>query len=231
MPTIKEISSSTQLYTEIYDIANNMVITTQGTVCQILEIGTMNFGLLAEGEQDAAIYSYANLLNGLGFPIQILITSQTKDVTNYLQFLQEAEAKTPSAIKQRQIARYREFITDLVHEGNVLDKKFYAVVFASTVDLGYITPKTFLPWQKVDIDLNSLNKNELYEKALAWLEPKREQLATSFGRAGLETRFLQTQELIKLFYTNYNLADAEGVVVGDASDYTTPLITARTINE
>ena len=231
MPTTKEISSSTQLYTEIHDIYNNLVVSTSGTVAQVLEIGTMNFGLLAENEQDAAIYAYANLLNGLSFPIQILIISQTKDVTNYLLYLEEAESQAVSVIKQNQIASYRAFVSDFVHEGNVLDKKFYAIIYASTYDLGYVNAKTFLPWQKVDINLSAVDKNELYERAIAWLDPKREQLMSSFGRIGLSSHLLNTQELVKLFYTNYNLADAEGVMVGETSDYTTPLVTARTTNQ
>ena len=229
MPGIKEISSSTQLFTEIFDIANDLVILNSGTVSLVLEINTINFGLLAEEEQDAAIYAYAALLNALNFPIQVVVQSQTKDVTNYLNSLEDIEANTNSPTKRAQIARYREFVNDLVHEGNVLDKRFFVVVAASNLDLGIINAKTFLPWQKEEVDLSKLDKNEIYDKAISWLEPKRDQLIDGFARLGLVAKQLSTQELVKLFYINYNLNEAEGVEVGETSDYTTPLVTTQTV--
>jgi hypothetical protein len=229
VPSIKEISTSTQLFTEIFDIANDLVILNSGTVDLVLEINTINFGLLAEEEQDAVIYAYAALLNALNFPIQIVIQSQTKDVTNYLDHLAEAELETTAPRKKAQISRYRNFVNELVHEGNVLDKKFYVVVAANNLDLGMVSAKTFLPWQKEEIDLSKLDKNEIYEKAAAWLEPKRDQLIDGFARLGLTAKQLTTQELVKLYYLNYNFNEAEGVIVGETRDYTVPLVTAQTM--
>lgn len=228
MPSVKEISSSTQLFTEIFDIVDNMVVTASASVSMVIEISTINFGLLAEDEQDAAIYAYAALLNALNFPIQIVIQSQTKDISNYLYDLQDKEAEIVSPVKKAQIARYREFISDLVHEANVLDKKFYAVITAKNTDLGLISAKTFLPWQKEEIDLNKIDRVDMNNKAAAFLEPKRDQLMAAFARIGLNTRQLSTQELVKLFYTNYNYADSEGIEIGNTSDYTTPLVTTNT---
>ena len=226
MPSIKEISSSTQLFTEIYDVAENMVMLSSGTISIVLEIGTMNFGLLSEEEQDTAIYAYAALLNSLNFPLQIVIWSQTKDVTNYLANLEIAEQNTVSPVKRDQIRRYREFVSDLVHEGNVLDKKFFAVISASTIDLGIITPKTFMPGQP-GLDLSRMDRSEMFEQAAHYLDPKRDQLIAAFARLGLQARALVTQELVKLYYTNYNFADSEGIEVGNTADYTTPIVTAE----
>lgn len=225
MPSVKEISSSTQLFTEIFDIVDNMVVTSKASVSMVIEISTINFGLLAEDEQDGAIYAYAALLNALNFPIQILIQSQTKDISRYLYHLQDMENEMVSPVKKRQIARYREFVGDLVHEANVLDKKFYAVITALNTDLGLISAKTFLPWQKEEVDLNKVDRVDMNNKAAAFLEPKRDQLMAAFGRIGLSTRQLSTQELVKLFYTNYNYADSEGVEIGNTEEYTTPIVT------
>ena len=228
MPNVKEISSSTQLFTEVFDIANNIVVSVRATTSIVLEVGTINFGLLAEDEQDAAIYSYAGLLNALNFPIQVVIQSQTKDVTNYLNHLADMEIASPSPIKKQQIARYRQFVSELVREGNVLDKKFYLVISADNVDLGLISSKTFMPGQKAEFDLNKIDKQELYEKAVAFLEPKRDQLMSAVNRIGLSVKQLNTQELVKLFYTNYNYADSDGIAIGETGDYTTPIVTAET---
>ena len=76
----QEISSTTQKFLDIFDITNDVVVLRDGTVSMLLIISAMNFGLLAEQEQDAIIYSYAALLNSLNFPIQIIINSKTKHI-------------------------------------------------------------------------------------------------------------------------------------------------------
>ncbi|MCL2110445.1 hypothetical protein FWH30_02605 [Microgenomates group bacterium] len=221
----QEISSSTQNFTEIFDIANDMVIFIDGSVSLVLEVGAMNFGLLAEDEQDAAIYAYAGLLNALSFPIEIVIRSHTKDVTNYWDNLDVAIEKANSDIKKAQIARYRDFVGELVQEGNVLEKDFLIVINANSLDLGMVSAKSFLPWQKEDMDMSKMDKGEIYSKAQAWLEPKKSQVVDALARVGLGAKQLNTQELVKLYYTGYNFADAQGVIVGETTDYTTPLVT------
>ncbi len=38
----------------------------------VLQVGSVNFGLLGPGQQEALIAGYTGFLNGLGFPVQIL---------------------------------------------------------------------------------------------------------------------------------------------------------------
>lgn len=116
---MSEISSSTQKYTDIFNITNNLLILNDGSMSKVVQVGTINFGLLSEEEQDAAIYAYAGILNSLNFPIQIVIRTQAKDVSGYLQSLVEAEAATNNPTHQAQIARYRDFVKNWVKNSNV----------------------------------------------------------------------------------------------------------------
>jgi len=90
---IVPIRSSTQLFTEIETIDRGIVMFTDGSCVMVVSATAVNFGLLSEKEQDAIIYSYAGLLNSLSFPIEILIRTQHKDVTAYLQILEDQEKK------------------------------------------------------------------------------------------------------------------------------------------
>ena len=83
------IPSTTHQFLDIHDITNNYVIMKDGTVSLVITVDAMNFGLLAEEEQDAVMYAYAGLLNSLNYTVQIVINSQTKDVTSYLQLLKD----------------------------------------------------------------------------------------------------------------------------------------------
>jgi len=224
------INSTTQVYLDIFDITNDLVVMKDGSASIILTVNALNFGLLAEEEQDAIIYSYASLLNSINYSIEILIKSQTKDVTNYLQLLKDREETAQSRLQAQQIGRYREFVTNLIQERNVLDKKFYVVITATPIEMGVMSAQSVVPGVKSP-DVSTLDRSIVLERAKNNLEPKRDHLIAQFGRIGLYSRQLQTQEIIQLFYTSYNPEAAEGQQLTDSRNYTTPLVQASVTGE
>lgn len=224
MPEVPNaISSTTQQYIDVFDIANDLVILKSGGVSVVITVTAMNFGLLAEEEQDAIIYGYAGLLNSLNYPIQIVIRSQTKDVTSYLNTLKIKEDETVNRVRKEQFRRYREFVADLVQERNVLDKKFYVVIPANALELGLMTTQSVLPGVKSP-DISTFDRSVILQRAKDILEPKRDHIISQFARIGLASRQLRTQELIQLFYGIYNPDAADGQVMTDTNQYTTSLV-------
>ena len=219
------IHSTTQTFLDIFDITNNLVILKDGTCSLIIQVDAMNFGLLAEEEQDSIMYAYAGLLNSLNYPIQIVIHSQTKDVTSYLQILKDQEDTASNRNQQQRIRRYREFVSNLIRERNVLDKKFYVTITATPLEVGVFAPQNVLPG-KAMTTINPEQRSSIIEKARNILEPKRDHLLAQFARLGLFARQLPTQEIIQFFYISYNPEAAEGQHIADTSNYTTPLVTA-----
>jgi len=122
------IKSTTQEHLDVLDVVNDLVLLKDGSCCLILKVSAVNFNLLSDKEQEAIIFAYAGLLNSLTFSIQIVVKSQRKDVSKYLDLLQEQENAVSSEKKRQQIFRYRKFINQIVKEGNVLDKKFYCII-------------------------------------------------------------------------------------------------------
>lgn len=221
----KAISSTTQEFLDVYDIINDTVLLKDGTASIILQVGTMNFSLLAEQEQDAIIFTYGSLLNSLNYPIQISIQSQTKDVTKYLRLLDEQVQKASSDRKATLIKQYRGFVATLIKERNVLEKHFYVTIPASPAEMGLITPSSVLPG-KTTFDITTIEKSIILEKASNLLEPRRDHLISQFNRLGLYTRQLDTQEIIQNFYINYNPEAVEGQEISNNENYTTPLVRA-----
>ncbi len=225
MPATSALHSTTQQFLDIYDITSDVVMMKNGTVSLILTVDAMNFGLLAEEEQDGVMYAYAGLLNSLNYPIQILIQSQTKDVTNYLLLLQQQEEQTQNQLMRKRIRTYREFVANLIHERNVLDKRFYVVIPASPLELGFLSAGSLVPGSK-SFDISSVEKSLVLEKALNILEPRRDHLISQFARIGLFSQQLKTQDIIQLFYLNYNPEASEGQKITDSKNYTSPLVHA-----
>ena len=221
----REIHSTTQAFLEVYDITNDMVILKDGTVSVILQIGTMNFSLLAEQEQDAVIFTYGSLLNSLNFPVQINIQSQTKDATKYLRLLDEQIQKAGTQQKANLIKRYQAFVSELIKERNVLEKKFYVVIPASPTEMGLLTAQSVIPG-KTQFDITAVERTVILEKAANILDPRRDHIISQFNRLGLFAQQLNTQEIIRNFYLNYNPEATEGQEIGNSDSYTTPLVRA-----
>lgn len=224
------ISSTTQEFLDVYDITNDMVILKDGVVSIIMQIGTMNFSLLAEQEQDAIMYTYGALLNSLNFPIQINIQSNVKDASRYLRLLDSQIKQSKSRAKSQLIAEYREFVANLIHERNVLEKKFFVVVPTNAAEMGLYTAESVLPG-KTKFDINNYEKTVLIEKASTILDPRRDHLIAQFNRVGLFARQLDTQEIIQNFYINYNPESTEGQEVANSDSYTTPIVKASLTEE
>lgn len=225
MASSNTIDSTTQKFLDIYDITNDLVILKDGTASVILTVDAMNFGLLAEEEQDSIMYAYAGLLNSLNYPIQIIIRSQTKDVTGYLRLIKEQEDAVLDRTQQKRIMKYREFVANLIRERNVLDKKFYITIPAKPLELGLVPVSSVVPGTSTT-DVSTVDKSMLIEKARSILEPKRDHLIAQFARIGLYSRQLETQEIIQLFYQSYNPEAFEGQSMDDSKSYTAPLVSA-----
>ena len=223
MPSSQAITSTTQEFLDIFDVTDDLLLLKSGAAAVILQVTAMNFGLLAEEEQDAIIYGYAGLLNSLNYPIQIVVRSQTKDVTSYLNLLKEKEEETVSPSRKQQIRQYREFVADLVQERNVLDKKFYVVIPASGIELGIVQAQSILPGVK-NPDISSFDRSIIIERAKNLLEPKRDHIIAQFARIGMFSRQLVTQEIIQLFYTAYNPEASDGQKMTDSRQYTSTVV-------
>lgn len=201
------IVATTQEHLDIETIQNDLVILKSGVCSMVIKSSAINFGLLSEEEQDATIYAYAGLLNSLSFPIQIVVKSEKKDISGYLELLTLQEQRLKDGILKERMQKYRQFVETTITEQNVLDKKFYVVISYTPVTLS----------GKITIDV------ELIGRAKVDLEPRRDHIIKQLTRIGLISEQLNSQSLIKLFHSYYN-PTVKGQKFGSASDYEQPLV-------
>lgn len=207
------IVATTQDHLDIETIQNDMVVLKNGLCSVVVSVSAINFGLLSEEEQDATIYAYAGLLNSLSFPLQIVVKSEKKDISSYLELLATQEKKLKDPVLKERMASYRQFIETTISEQNVLDKKFYLVISYQLVTLS----------GRVDIT------EDLLQKAKADLEPKRDHLIKQLARIGLTAQQLNSQNLISLFHNYYN-ATVKGQKFNTASDYEQALVAPNVVS-
>lgn len=194
----KEIT--TQEHLDVEDIRDDLLVLKNGVVSLILETTALNFDLLAEEEQDASIESFAAVLNSLNFPVQIIISTSKKDVGSYIEKLAIHKEKQISPALKRQIEIYIQFIKNLTHHNEVLDKRFF-VAIPSVV--GEVT-RTSIWKQMFGKPVKITNLGRILEKAKIKLYPKRDHIIKQLKRMQIQARQLSTDELVKLFYSLYD---------------------------
>ncbi len=219
------IKGTTQEHLPIEDVVEGIVILKDGSCAMVVAISSVNFDLLSEREQSALIFAYGGILNSLNFPVEIVIRSETKDVSSYLKRLSEAQEKQTNPLLRDKIASYRKFIEEVVKKNDVLAKNFYLVVPFSILELGIKSATKMLPIGKSGGGL-PYSKEYILEKARASLEPKRDHLMRLFARLGLEVKPLTTKELIELFYKIYNEETAMNQKV-QSLNYSAPTVTTK----
>lgn len=189
MAKAQKIKASTQKFTEIEDIVENIVILSGQRACLVLEIQATNFSLLSAGEQQTKIYAYAQLLNSLSFPIQVLIRNKKIDISSYLKLLDLEVQKMSNEKLAVFIKQYRDFVLEMIKVNVVLDKKFYLIISFSALEKGV---------------KGILKKEDFKEQAKAALKTKADSLLNQLSRLSLGARILEKEELIRLFYEIYN---------------------------
>lgn len=181
--------NSTQEFTEIKDIVDNIVIFTNSTAALPVEVAAINFSLLSQDEQDARVGAFASFVNSLSFPTQILAINKRVDISSYIKLLGDQIKILENPKVAGYMYQYRDFVQQLVTQNTVLDKRFYIVVNYSSLEGG--TGKTGTT--AGDFVLNAQNS----------LNTKADTIRGQLTRINLQTRTLNRDELIDLFADLY----------------------------
>lgn len=222
-----KVTASTQEHLDIYTIKDGYLILKHGGAAAVITTSAVNFDLLSEREQDAAIAAYSDLLNSLSFTTEVVIRSKKMDITDYLKKIKDREERETNPKIKRGLHQYRSFINDLLTKNEVLDKNFYIVIplavaaaVARTGPAGFI--EKFIRGQttvKVRV-----NVEEVLKQAKTQIEPKIEHIVKGLARIGIRAEKLGTQELVELFYDIYNPESAREQKPETWPEYETPIV-------
>lgn len=179
---------STQEHLNIVDIREGIILTKDGGAAMVLQTTAVNFDLLSEMEQVSIIQAFAQMLNSLSFPIQIVIRSKRLDITAYLRLLDNAIHHQTNPLLSQLMNKYRHFVQSLIKQNEVLDKEFYLIIPLASLELSIIPQK----------------KEEAFKKIRMILDPKKEQINRQLGRVGIKATQLDSKALLLLFCDIYN---------------------------
>ena len=191
--------SATQQFLQFDQIREGMVILKNKGLRGVLIVSSLNFALKPQEEKDAIIYLFQDFLNSLDFPLQIYVQSRKLNITGYIEKLAELEQKQANELLKAQTNSYRQFIQQVVSEGTIMTKNFYAVVPFALAEMGLGSSKQAI---------TNLSE-ETFQRAKSQLWQRLEFVALGLKRMGLRAVPLTTPELIELFWSAHHPQEAE----------------------
>lgn len=146
----------------------------------VLQVSSINFNLMSEGEQEAILAGYRVLLNVLrAYGVDIHIKISPYDLAAYEERVRAGESPATG----REIDEHIDFVYNLASRRALIQRDFYLIVPADEVDMKSARRKT---------------REELYDQAQVQLKQRCDRLREELARMGLVARRLDKVEL-----TNY----------------------------
>lgn len=195
-----------QKFLDVAEIRDDIVIMRDGTLRVVLLVSSINFSLKSVDEQNAIVQAYMQFLNGLDYPIQVVIQSRRMNIDHYMTQLDESERNQQNDLLKRQIKDYKAFVKQLVDLGDIMQKRFYVVVpLNPAIDKGTVQ-KGFVQRISDIFSPTIVGKltEERFQKLKFELSLRVNQIIGGLSSMSLNAAQLDTQSLIEMLYTVYN---------------------------
>lgn len=139
-----------------------------------IQVHPINFALLSDEEQEEIIEGFRGFLNGISFPIQILIRNRPHNLERYLHALEAVEGDLAYMAQD-----HAAFVRQLASRRALVKREFYIVVPAD--------------------HQNTRNTTEALSNARVQLNLRVEELLRQLERVGLSGRRLRDLEIVRLY--------------------------------
>jgi hypothetical protein len=177
--------ASSRRQINIHGVRDGILMLPDNQYRVVMEVSSLNFELKSEDEQDILIDTYQSLINSLPCPIQVLVRIRELDMSHYMENLAVRRNAEREPVYQNQLGAYSEFVQTLVADNKILSRHFYVVFPYAT------------------------GGKDAFEEASEQLALNSDLVRKGFMRLGMQTRLLDSLEILDLFHSFYNPAQAK----------------------
>jgi energy-coupling factor transporter ATP-binding protein EcfA2 len=139
-----------------------------------IQVNPINFALLSDEEQEEIIEGFKGFLNGISFPIQILIRNLPHNLERYLNAMEAVEGDLAEIAHD-----HVEFVRTLASRRALVKREFYIIVPADRP--------------------TARNAQEALHSARAQLSLRIEEMLRQLERVGLNGKRLRNIEIVRLY--------------------------------
>lgn len=212
----KKLKNSSLNFVEVSEIRDSTLILREGQMRSVVAVSSANFALKSIQEQEIIVGTFQGVLNSLDFPIQILVQSRKLDLNPYIEKLKSLEDRQTNDLLRVKMQEYIEYIKEMSHEVNIMDKNFYIIIGYEPVKLsdglfGRFA-RSFRPTKFIK------QKQEEFLKNRKILMSRIDQIISKLGSLDLKTDLLNTEQLIALMYNSYNPDTSESIRIDSVAN-------------
>ena len=157
----------------------------------VLEAVPVNFALRSPRDQERLVQGYTTFLNGLSFPVELLVRSEFLRIDDYIGELKSNEETLEPHLRPS-LKDYIEFVQETVSVNHLLRRRFYLV----------------LSWHGVDTRTRPRQQGEvLWDEAEMELTRRRELLGQGLRPLGIRIKELTAEEIFRFLYASLGSGD------------------------
>ena len=203
--------ASTKQFVEIQEIRDGILILKDGSLKQIIKVGSTNFELKSQDEQLAVLQSFRDFLNSLDFSLEIMVMSRKLNINKYLDFLNEVAEAQQNELMRIQAVEYSKFVKELTQLANIMSKDFFVVVpfYIGPRAKGGIMQTLKSVFRPSEI-VKQLTQEE-FGSYKSQLDQRVGLVYENLSGLGLGAKVLGGEELLNIFYRFYNPEVIEGI--------------------
>jgi hypothetical protein len=169
-----------------------VVTSSEGEYHAVLEVTGTTSPFEDEVRQEAALAGFSTFLNGLSYPIQILVRASPVDLSGYVASMEDRGRQALDAQLAELAHDHAVYVQKLARVRTLLERRFYLVVPAETPARHSWTAR----WPKSSRARATEPRREAARHQLTF---RCEDLARQLGRCGLGVRRLPDLELAQLY--------------------------------
>ncbi|AUW94040.1 MAG: type VI secretion protein [Sulfobacillus thermotolerans] len=152
----------------------------------VLEAIPVNFAMRSDVDQERMVSGYANFLNGLSFPVQIFVRSETLRVNDYLADLVDQTTQMEPSLRPA-LDDYLQFIKESVTVHRLIKRHFYLV----------------LSWISNDFRKPLGTGEPLWDEAAQELLRRQELIAQGLMALGIRVNTLDQAMMLKFLHASF----------------------------
>ena len=204
---------NTETMLRISEIQDDTIILKDGWLRAIIKVEGINLDLRNNDESLIVLEQYKRFINGLEFPIQILIRNTYLDLTQYIDYMHQRIAAIANPTLKTQGDAYVNFMENIsLQQWLIFVKEFYVIVpyYSNGNDSGEINKPR---WQKM---LNILEAKEGAEKIVQryrnfvkqrkFLDLRVNIVTDGLRAIGLGAERIDMNRIVTLLFSHYNPA-------------------------
>lgn len=214
-------------FMEFDKIEDNMIIQNNGKrFLMVIECQGINYDLMSGLEKNSVEQGFLQFLNTLRYPIQIYVQTRTVNLTNSIDTYKEKVNQVSRDLVNKQM-QYNQKIRSGHYSEEDLQKEKYEIIrqknlYEYGIDIINNTERMSLnrnilskhyyiviPYYSEELSNGDFDKEEIANMAFSELYTKAQTLINSLSVCSINSKILNSTELVELLYVAYNRDESE----------------------